>query len=111
AAVAALVSSADGEIASVLHNRPVLPVGHTFVKGVDLLDGHVVRSSTDLQLPGRHLGLQVVRTYSSAGRGASGVLGAGWAFNYESRLVDAGCGLVSVGTPDGSPQLFRTVGR
>src|SRR5262249_26472437 len=39
----------------------------------------------------------------------SGVLGAGWAFNYESRLVETDCGLVSVVTPDGSSQLFRTI--
>ena len=31
----------------------VLPVGHTFVKGVDLLDGHLVSSSTDVSISGR----------------------------------------------------------
>jgi len=109
AADPALVSTADGEIVNALQNRSVMPVGHTFAKGIDLLDGHVVQSSTDLKISGRHLGLEVLRTYSSAGRSASGVLGAGWAFNYGSRLSESSCGLVNVITPDGSSQLFRTI--
>lgn len=88
-------------------NRAVLPVGRTFVKGVDLYDGHLVRQATDLKVPGRHLGLEVTRTYSSSGQDSEGLMGAGWAFNYEAGLVVSSCGLVIVKTADGSSQVFR----
>ena len=90
-------------------NRSVLPVGHTFVKGVDLLDGHLVQQSTDFKVPGRHLGLELTRTYSSAGWSSQGPLGGGWSLNYASRLYEDGdCGLVTVVTADGSSQVFRS---
>jgi RHS repeat-associated protein len=100
---------APGVIASNVVNRSVLPVGHTFVKGVDLLDGHLVQQSTDLKVPGRHLGLEVTRTYSSAGWSSEGPLGAGWSLNYAARLFEDGdCGLVTVVTPDGGSQVFQS---
>src|SRR5204863_578131 len=77
-------------------------------KGVDVLDGHVVQQATDLKLAGRHLGLEVTRTYSSSGNSAQGALGAGWAWNYASSLGEAECGLVHVSTADGSSQVFRS---
>ena len=40
---------AAGVIKLNVVNRSVLPVGHTFVKGVDLLDGHLVQQSTDFK--------------------------------------------------------------
>ena len=90
-------------------NRSVLPVGHTFVKGVDLLDGHLVQQSTDFKVPGRHLGLEVTRTYSSAGWSSQGPLGGGWSLNYGAGLfVDGGCGLATVVTPDGGSQVFQS---
>jgi RHS repeat-associated protein len=89
-------------------NRPVLPVGRTFVKGVDLLDGHVVRQATDLKALGRHLGLEVTRTYSSSGESPQGLMGAGWSFSYEPGLILSSCGLVAVRTADGSSQVFRS---
>jgi RHS repeat-associated protein len=99
----------SGIIASSVVNRSVLPVGHTFVKGVDLLDGHVVQQSTDLKVPGRHLGLELTRTYSSAGSNDEGPLGGGWSLNYAGRLFEDGrCGLVSVVTPDGGSQVFHS---
>jgi hypothetical protein len=99
----------EGVIALDLVNRSVLPVGHTFVKGVDLLDGHLVQQSTDLKVPGRHLGLEVTRTYSSEGFSSAGPLGGGWSFNYAAGLfVDGGCGLAAVVTADGSSQVFQS---
>jgi YD repeat-containing protein len=89
-------------------NRAVLPVGRTFVKGVDLLDGHLVQQSTDLSLPGRHLGLQVTRTYSNAGPRPDGVMGPGWSWNFDAGLDETSCGLVNLSTADGSNQVFRT---
>jgi len=83
----------------------VLPVGSTLVKGVGLLDGHVVASSTDVRIPGRGPALEVVRTYSSAGVSGSGVLGAGWNLNYLSNLIISDCFYTIVGG-DGSGQRF-----
>ena len=100
---------ADGVIELSLLNRSVLPVGHTFVKGVDLLDGHLVQQSTDFKVPGRHLGLEVTRTYSSAGWSSAGPLGGGWSLNYGAGLfLDGGCGLATVVTADGSSQVFQS---
>src|SRR6185503_14919558 len=42
------------------------------------------------------------------GRDPVSVVGAGWAMNYTSVLVQGGCGLVTVTTADGSSQVFRT---
>jgi YD repeat-containing protein len=104
-----LLVVAPGTIESALLDRSVLPVGHTFVKGVDLLDGHVVQQSTDLKVPGRHLGLEITRTYSSSGSSSAGPLGGGWALNYASGLFEDGeCGLVTVVTPDGGSQVFQS---
>ena len=86
----------------------MLPVGRTFVKGVDLFDGHLVRQATDVRVEGRHLGLEVTRTYSSAARAEDGVMGAGWAWNYDSAVTPSGCGLYNVSTADGSGQVFRS---
>jgi YD repeat-containing protein len=89
------------------HN--VLPVGHTFVKGVDLLDGHLVSSSTDVSIPGRGPALEVVRTYSSAGSSSEGPFGAGWSLNYFSTLIVTDCFWTIVGG-DGSGQRFLREG-
>jgi YD repeat-containing protein len=82
---------------------------HTFVKGVDLYDGHVVASSTDVRIPGRGPALEVVRTYGSSGSTDGGVLGAGWNLNYLSRLIISDCSWMIVGG-DGGGQRFTQVG-
>jgi len=102
-----LQTLATGTVESSITNRSVLPVGHTFVKGVDLLDGHLVHQQTDFKVPGRHLGLEMTRTYSSAGRSPGGVMGAGWAWGYASTLHIADCAVV-VTTADGSSQAFSS---
>jgi YD repeat-containing protein len=98
-----------GEIHDDLVNRPVLPVGRTFVEGVDLLDGHLVLQSTDIKLEGRHLALELSRTYSSAGPFARSPLGAGWSHSYDMQLAAVpACGLWVVRTADGGSQAFRS---
>jgi YD repeat-containing protein len=83
-------------------------VGRTFVNGVDLFDGHFTLRSRDLDVPGRHLGLIVERTYSSAGSGVDSGLGPGWRLNWNWSLVaPPGCKAVAVTTGDGSSQVFR----
>ncbi len=106
---ASVSAAAVGEIKLEVENRSVLPVGHTFVKGVDILDGHVVQQATDIKIPGRNLGLEVSRTYSSASKSTDDAMGAGWAFNGESRLLlNSGCQTATVIPADGSAQVFTT---
>jgi len=100
--------SVSGDLHGDILNRAAFAVGRTFVKGVDLLDGHLMIPATDIKLPGRHIGLEVTRTYSSAARGMKGAAGAGWSFNYASRLIpDEDCGLYVVIASDGTSQVFR----
>ena len=100
--------SVSGEVHGDILNRAGFAVGRTFVKGVDLLDGHLMIPATDIKIPGRHVGLEVTRTYSSAARGMKGAAGAGWSFNYASRLIPhEDCGLYVVIASDGSSQVFR----
>ena len=81
-----------GELVVEADTHSVLPVGHTFVKGVDLLDGHLVASSTDVRVAGR-IPLELTRTYGSSGLRDGGAMGAGWTHNYLSRLVHGRAGL------------------
>jgi RHS repeat-associated protein len=86
----------------------VAPIGHTFVKGVDVFDGHVIQQVTDVKVPGRYLGLEITRTYSSSGARDDGDMGAGWAFNYGSSLSESEC-LVTLSTADGTSVVFHPV--
>ena len=98
-----------GELNVEATGNVVLPVGHTFIKGVDLLDGHLVSSSTDLSISGRGPALAITRTYSSAGKSSRGVMGAGWSMNYHSTLIVSDCAWTVVGG-EGSGQRFIKVG-
>ena len=93
-----------GEIKVAADTFATLPVGHTFAKGVDLLDGHLVVSATDVRIPGR-LPLEITRTYGSLGSSEEGAMGAGWSFNYMSTLIITGCGYTIRGG-DGTGQRF-----
>ncbi len=60
-----------------------LPIGHTFVKDVSVVDGHLARQFTDLSVPGRGAGLAFTRSYTSRGS-ESGPLGRGWTHSWRS---------------------------
>lgn len=83
-----------------------LPVGHTFVKGVDLLDGHITLTRDDLSIAGLGSGLQFVRAYGSAGANGSGPMGAGWSHNYMARMVTDSCGAITLVGGEGSGVRF-----
>jgi RHS repeat-associated protein len=83
-----------------------LPVGHTFVKGVDLSDGHLTLGREDLQLATTGPALQFMRTYSSIGNRNSGVMGAGWSHNWESRLTVDGQGRIQLAGGEGAGMRF-----
>jgi RHS repeat-associated protein len=99
----------QGFVAVSAGTHHVLPVGHTFVKGVDLQDGHLVASSTDARIEGRGPALEVSRTYGSLGISDEGALGAGWNLNFHSRLLVTDCFWTIVGG-DGSGQKFTQNG-
>lgn len=100
-------ATASGALRDERVDHAVMQVGRTFLSGVDLLDGHLVHQVKDLDPEGRHLSLELTRTYSSAGRSAAGLAGAGWRLNYESAVTPLPeCGLVAVRTADGGTQAF-----
>jgi YD repeat-containing protein len=106
-AAPAALETVSGQAVADLRNPAVLRVGRTVVAGVDLLDGHLTRHATDIQIPGRHIGLQVTRIYASTARGIRGPAGAGWASSFALGLAARpGCGLYAVGTADGSTITF-----
>ncbi|MCY1000973.1 DUF6531 domain-containing protein [Myxococcus sp. MISCRS1] len=84
-----------------------LPVAHTFVKGVSVVDGHLVKQASDVESASRGVGLAWTRTYSS-GASEEGLLGAGWSHGYEGAVLSAGGGFryVVVGG-EGSGQTFQ----
>ena len=100
------------ELATTIEDTGVAPIGHTFVKGVSVADGHLMKQFEDLKVPGRNGGLEFSRTYTSRGPGVgplAGPLGSGWTHNYRSQVLhDPGQGtdryLVVGG--DGAGQSF-----
>ncbi|MBI4783175.1 MAG: hypothetical protein HY785_17910, partial [Oscillatoriophycideae cyanobacterium NC_groundwater_1537_Pr4_S-0.65um_50_18] len=91
----------------------LLPVGHTFVKGIDLADGHVVQSATDFVLPGRGLSLEMTRTYSNVSIVRNSPFGAGWSDSFHMRLIKmqiGDCETYQVIGGDGQGQKFRKQG-
>ncbi|MEM6469657.1 MAG: DUF6531 domain-containing protein [Planctomycetota bacterium] len=99
-------ASDEGKILHEIESNGSLTVGHTLIKGVDLYDGHLVFGGQDAAIPGR-VGLSFSRTYSSAGNASGGPLGAGWSHNYDVRLINDGCGSITVVGGDGSGSSFN----
>ncbi len=69
-----------------VEDASALPVGHTFVKDVSTVDGHLVKQAVDLEVQGRGPGLQLVRSYTSRGHDAS-PLGRGWSHSYRGYVL------------------------
>ncbi|WP_239989146.1 RHS repeat-associated core domain-containing protein [Corallococcus macrosporus] len=86
-----------------------LPVGHTFIKGVSLVDGHLVKQAVDLESPSRGLGLTWSRTYAS-GESEDGVLGLGWTHAYNGVVRPLGNFRFLVTSGEGGAQAFRCTG-
>jgi RHS repeat-associated protein len=77
---------------------------------VDDESGAFGESVADLSIPGRGLGLDWSRSYSSAAAGSAGPLGFGWAGTYTAHLsVDQSTGDVTVVQEDGSQLQFTPV--
>ncbi|WP_242393891.1 RHS repeat-associated core domain-containing protein [Anaeromyxobacter oryzisoli] len=86
-----------------------LPVGHTFVKDVSTVDGHLVKQSEDLSLPGRAGGLRLQRSYTSRGFEAS-PLGAGWTHSYRSYVIPDPQTVLGNGSGQASGSEYVVVG-
>ncbi|WP_233613369.1 RHS repeat-associated core domain-containing protein [Corallococcus sp. AB032C] len=90
-----------------------LPVGHTFVKGVSVVDGHLVKQAVDVEAPSRGLGLSWQRAYAS-GDSVEGALGLGWTHAYEGAvqpLLGVGGGFrYAVTSGEGGGQVFACTG-
>ena len=82
------------------------PVGHTFVQGIDLWDGHLTMARQDFTYAGRRLPLEFTRTYSSAGDSSAGPMGAGWNHSHQIRLVRDDCGRWTVIGGEGGGNVF-----
>jgi RHS repeat-associated protein len=98
---------------TVIHDVVILeslPLGHTFVKGVDLADGHTVLSRTDITIPGVVAPLDFTRTYSSAGMRSAGSVGAGWGHNWEMSLRVETDGTITLSAGSGGGGMFTWSG-
>jgi RHS repeat-associated protein len=69
------------------------PLGHTMIKGVSIVDGHLTILSEDIKIPGRGLSLDLTRSYNNAGFpdnddefSKEEPLGPGWTHSYHIRL-------------------------
>ncbi|HET7929312.1 MAG TPA: DUF6531 domain-containing protein, partial [Actinomycetota bacterium] len=71
---------------TVIKDAGALPVGHTFVKDVSVVDGHLSKSFTDISVAGRNGGLTFSRSYTSRGF-EEGPLGTGWTHSYRSFVL------------------------
>ncbi len=68
---------------TVINDMGALPVGHTLVRDVSVVDGHLVKQFSDISVKGRGPGLTFARTYSSRVFEAT-PLGSGWTHSYRS---------------------------
>lgn len=97
---------------TAVEDAGALPVGHTFVKDVSVVDGHLIKQSQDLRVQGRGPALAFARSYSNQGFEA-GPLGRGWTHAYRSFVVPDGRGgefrYMLVGG-EGGGQVFTCAG-
>ena len=83
-----------------------LPVGHKFVKGIDLYDGHLTLQREDVSIRGVGPQLQFTRSYGSVGNSSDGPMGAGWSHSYMGRVTRDQLGKITVIGGEGSGSRF-----
>jgi len=98
--------SVSGKIVHDIVINENLPIGHSSVKNIDLMDGHLSIVRKDFAIKGLGPDLQFIRSYGSVGNRSSGPIGAGWSHNYESKLVFDSCGHVTIVGGEGSGTRF-----
>lgn len=85
--------------------RSALPIGQPSYEGINLFDGHLAFSNTDFDIKGRGHNINFTRSYSSNNTEPS-AMGVGWTHNYDSYVVDSGCGSYTVVGGDGGGVRF-----
>ncbi len=73
---------------------------------VNLVNGNLYATATDISFQGKGFTLAVTRAYNSFLASTSGPFGAGWTFNYGQTLAVNSNGNVTWNGPDGSQFLF-----
>ena len=71
---------------TVIKDVGALPIGHTFVKDVSVVDGHLQKSFSDLSVPGRNGGLSFSRSYTNRSSEKTPI-GAGWSHSLRSFIT------------------------
>ncbi|NVJ07912.1 RHS repeat protein [Myxococcus sp. AM001] len=105
----ALAVTREVQLKTSVMSEGRLPVGHTFIKGVSLVDGHLVKQAVDLESPSRGLGLTWSRTYAS-GESENGVLGLGWTHAYDGVVRPLGDFRFLVTSGETGGQVFKCTG-
>jgi RHS repeat-associated protein len=98
------IEQAKAKAVHTMHDA--LPVGHIMVKGVNVKSGRMVLPGLSFEVQGRGPHLAFRPTYSSAGSGKIGVLGANWGHNHEAGISVTPCGDVIVSAGDGGTIRF-----
>lgn len=86
-----------------------LSIGHSNYENIDTFQGSLFLSRTDISLPDRGMPINLIRSYSSSNVKRYSV-GIAWSHNYDSKVVETGCGGYTVVGGDGSGQSFRAEG-
>ncbi len=95
-----------------VYDMGAAPVGHTFVKNVSVVDGHLFLQGEDLRVAGRGAGLAMSRSYTSRGF-ERGPLGMGWTHGWRAfamRDTSAGAVRFSIVGGEGTGQMFAEWG-
>jgi RHS repeat-associated protein len=101
-----IVSTFEGTIVHDVEINGFLPVGHSFIKGVDLFDGHLSIMRQDILIEGLGPNLEFTRSYGSVGNTGEGPMGAGWTHSYNARIVFDSCQRVILIGGEGSGTRF-----
>lgn len=74
---------------------------------INLVNGNLIVSETDLSIPGLGHGLRVTRSKANIGVGADGPFGKGWASNlYTVRLEEAQSGDIRITDAEGNQRVY-----
>ncbi len=77
---------------------------------VNVDSGNLFLEFRDLTVKALGWNLEIVRSYNSRLASADGLMGYGWTFTYDTRVVEQAAGLASWYGPDGSVNTFRLSG-
>ena len=94
-----------GDIGITFDDLSDKSIGHAVYQDVNLFDGSLSIQRTDFSAIGRGTGFSLQRTYSSNSL-INGPYGLGWNHNYNSDVIDVGCGQLQVTGAAGSARFF-----